>query len=280
MKSMLRRRLSKAPAYARRFGPLNGLRLLLQIERGVPRTSQHVKAYRLPGYPAPICLRHCISDHATFWQCLVMCQYDFRGFPQFERFLKAYRSAIEKGERPLIIDCGANIGLASVWFAVHFPDAQIYAIEPDPANLAMLRRNVAPFGDRVAAIPGGIWHEETLLRIVNPEAGSAAFRVSGSVGDSTVAIPAYTTDQICAMAGTETPFIVKIDVEGAQASLFNEHAEWVRRTHLVTLELDDWQFPWQGTSRPFFSQISRYPFEYLLGGESIFCFRDLEADAQ
>ena len=47
------------------------------------------------------------------------------------------------------------------------------------------------------------------------------------------------------------------------------------RTALITLELDDWLMPWQGTSRNFFSCLSRYPFDYLLGGESIFCFRDL-----
>jgi len=46
---------------------------------------------------------------------------------------------------------------------------------------------------------------------------------------------------------------------------------------LLTLELDDWLMPWQGTSRSFFRCVSRYAFDYLIGGESIFCFRDFEA---
>mgnify|MGYP000930999581 CR=1 FL=1 len=89
------------------------------------------------------------------------------------------------------------------------------------------------------------------------------------------AIPAYTIDDLCALGGTTDPLIVKLDIEGAQAQLFASNTDWVGRTALITLELDDWLMPWQGTSRNFFSCLSRYPFDYLLGGESIFCFRDL-----
>ena len=80
------------------------------------------------------------------------------------------------------------------------------------------------------------------------------------------------------MAGVNAPLIVKIDIEGAQAQLFSANTEWVARTRLISLELDDWLMPWQGTSRSFFSCISRYPFDYLIHGESIFCFRDFLAD--
>jgi hypothetical protein len=70
---------------------------------------------------------------------------------------------------------------------------------------------------------------------------------------------------------------VKIDIEGAQGKLFKSNTEWVTNSHLITLELDDWLMPWQGTSRAFFSCLSKYPFDYLLGQESIFCFRDFDA---
>src|SRR5690606_29753371 len=32
---------------------------------------------------------------------------------------------------PLIIDCGANIGLSVIYFKRHFPDARVIAFEPD-----------------------------------------------------------------------------------------------------------------------------------------------------
>jgi FkbM family methyltransferase len=276
MSNILRRRLSKMPAYVRQFGMLRGLRLLMRIERALPVRSKRVERYRLAGYPAPIHLRNSIADHATFWQCLVLRQYDTSGFPQHRRLAAVYREAVERGERPLIIDCGANIGLASAWFALSFPRAQIYAIEPDLANFELLRRNVARFADRITPVHGAVWYEQTDLRIINPDSGSAAFRISPGASKSGAAIPGHTIDEICSKAKTDAPLIVKIDIEGAQSQLFSANTGWVGRTHLIAIELDDWQLPWQGTSRPFFSEVSRYPFDYLLRGEIIFCFRDVQ----
>ena len=47
----------------------------------------------------------------------------------------------------LIVDCGANAGFASAFLLSRFPDASLYAIEPDPGNRA-LERNLAPCGSR------------------------------------------------------------------------------------------------------------------------------------
>jgi hypothetical protein len=40
-----------------------------------------------------------------------------------------------------IMDLGANIGLASRYFAAHFPEASFLVVEPDDANLKVLVRN-------------------------------------------------------------------------------------------------------------------------------------------
>ena len=81
------------------------------------------------------------------------------------------------------------------------------------------------------------------------------------------------------MEEIDFPFIVKIDIEGGQGPLFETNTEWVKDTQLIALELEDWLFPWQGTSRSFFRCISRYSFDYLLGRENIFCFRDFGDNA-
>jgi FkbM family methyltransferase len=44
---------------------------------------------------------------------------------------------------PVIIDCGANIGLASLYFAIRYPGARITAYEPEPAAFALLEKNTA-----------------------------------------------------------------------------------------------------------------------------------------
>lgn len=267
----------KLPNYVRRFGFIHGLRLLTLVERHLDRRATCVKAYRVPGFPAPIHLRDTCSDHATFWQCIVDSQYDFSRFPQAERLNVAYKRITENGEIPVIIDCGANIGLASLWLAYKFPLARIVAVEPDTDNFDLLRMNLQPLGSRIRALQGGIWNRSGNLVITNPGAGSAAFRVAHVEQPAPNSIRAYSIPEICEMEGVPAPFITKIDIEGAQQAMFADNTDWVNETHLVMLELDDWQMPWVGTSRPFFSALSRIPFDYLIRGESIFCFRDFTA---
>ena len=56
-------------------------------------------------------------------------------------------------EPQVIWDVGANIGIASVYFAAMYPRAEVYCFEPLGDNLELLQRNVASFGSRVNATP-------------------------------------------------------------------------------------------------------------------------------
>lgn len=50
-----------------------------------------------------------------------------------------FRSSID---RPLIVDCGSNIGLSILFFKCLYPNASIIAFEPDASTFSMLRRNM------------------------------------------------------------------------------------------------------------------------------------------
>lgn len=268
--------LAKLPAYIRNFGIYDGIRLIYKIESifNTPLKSDKISTHYLANYDKHIYLRDCIADHATFWQCLVKNQYDFKHFPQSDRLNAEYNKLVNSGQTPLIIDCGGNIGLASFWYANRFPEAKIVVIEPDQKNLEVLKLNLNCFGDRIVILKGGIWNEEGFLKISNPESGPAAYRLETVDNESDDSIRCYTVTEICEMVNIDKAFIVKIDIEGSQKHLFKDNTEWVKNTNLITLELDDWLLPWQGTSRNFFSCLSQYPFDYLLNGESILCFRD------
>jgi FkbM family methyltransferase len=45
-------------------------------------------------------------------------------------------------ERPIIVDGGANIGMATLFFKWMYPRCEVHAFEPDPATFAALRENV------------------------------------------------------------------------------------------------------------------------------------------
>ena len=264
----------RLPKYLKRFGGGAGLRLATAIEREQPEERRRRVAHRVPGFDAPVYLRRTVSDHSIFWQCLVMQQYDLDRFPHTRRLDEAYRAELATGRSPVIVDCGANIGLSALWLARRFPRATIVAVEPEADNFAMLQANTAHLGERVRCVQGGVWSETTPLKIDNPGSGSAAFRVRPARADEEGTVAAYSIDDLHRQGGDGMLLAVKLDIEGSQATLFQANTDWVGRAHLITLELDDWLIPWAGTSRSFFSCLSAHPFEYLLGGESVFCFRD------
>ena len=270
---------SRSVNYVRSFGLVAGMRLLTEIERPQQSSPAVVRGHAVPGYPEPIMLRQTVSDHSIFWQCIVQHQYDIKGFPHSRRLMADYGRVVASGKRPLIIDCGGNIGLSALYFGLQFPEAQIVVVEPDADNFALLKRNTAVLGQRVLPLLGGVWHESGHLRIVNPQAGAASLQVETVRDAAPGTIKAHTIAEICALAGAHAPLIVKIDIEGSQAKLFSANTEWVANTGLVVIELEDWLLPWQGTSRNFFSCMSKHAFEYLMLGENMFCFHDFEARA-
>ncbi len=110
--------------------------------------------------------------------------------------------------------------------------------------------------------------------------GSASFRVNADLptdNDQRESIPAVTIESLLDKYDVKSPLIVKMDIEGAQAQVFSDNTGWVGRTHLIALELEDWLLPWSGSSRSFFNCLAKYPFDYMMGQESIFCFLDFEA---
>src|SRR5438128_3211500 len=100
-------------AYAHQFGRLHGPQLLFKALT----TKQTTFEMRIPQARYPIMLRSGTSDLATFEQIFVWEDYDLPmiGMPE------------------LIIDGGANIGCATIYFANRFPNARIIAVEPDEA---------------------------------------------------------------------------------------------------------------------------------------------------
>jgi FkbM family methyltransferase len=61
-------------------------------------------------------------------------------------------------ERPVILDCGANIGYTVLNYKRQFPQAEIIAFEPDPQFAPLLRRNLERNGARdVQVVETAVW---------------------------------------------------------------------------------------------------------------------------
>lgn len=78
-----------------------------------------------------------------------------------------YRHDYGTSRPRVVVDAGGHIGISAAWFLSRSPHTRVHVWEPVPRNLATLRVNVAPFGDRC------VIHEAALA----PRAGPATFLV-------------------------------------------------------------------------------------------------------
>jgi FkbM family methyltransferase len=120
-------------------------------------------------------------------------------------------------ESPRMIDGGANIGLAGVFFKRRYPKARVTCFEADPAVAGYLKRNLesAGAGD-FEVVEAALWGEETVLRFAAE--GSDAGRVGAEGG---MEVPAVRLSPYL----NEPVDLLKLDIEGAELEVLRECRE-------------------------------------------------------
>jgi len=191
--------------------------------------------------------------------------YDMAGFPQVTDVRARYDEILDAGRVPVIIDGGANIGGAAVWFARTFPAAAILSVEPERSNAALCRRNVAhlPKVQVVEAALGAVTGHGT---IANMEEKAWAFQVSRSEDGE---IPVVTIPELVASVPDGVLFGAKIDIEGFESDVFLQNTAWLDDVKFVFLEPHDWMLPGAKTSRAFQRQLAARDFDLLVAGENL-----------
>lgn len=241
----------------RHFGPGVVLRHLSRLR------SDGVATILIPGFGS-MHVRAGDSDIAAIRQVFIDRQYDLSWPPDLnDRMQSRYEAILAAGETPIIVDAGANIGAAALWFGSRFPDAAVVAIEPDPANAALLKRNLAGRAKQVVleAAVGSVPGRVSLIR----EGLSWAIRTTRSERG----VEVVTIEDAFRASGGSTPFIVKIDIEGFESDLFSANTGWIARCHAVIIEPHDWLLPGQRSSGSFQKVMGELPFEIFLHGENL-----------
>jgi FkbM family methyltransferase len=130
-----------------------------------------------------------------------------------------------------IVDCGANIGCASVWFLNRYPEARVVAVEADLGNFDVCRANLARYGDRAVAIHGAVWPREEPLTVERGEQ-EWAFSVRPCRPGEIPEVSAVTLESLGNID------LLKIDIEGGEEALFGEDcSRWLERTRTIVIEL-------------------------------------------
>lgn len=208
----------------------------------------------------PFFLRMPSSDAATFEQIFIKQEYDF----DVKRTPKT------------IIDAGANIGLAAIYFSSKFPEAKIIAVEPEDSNFEILKKNVAPYGN-IVPLRAALWHENAQINLMDPGLGKWGFMTQEqdgheqAYGEVVHKVQGMTVDSIMRQYGIEHIDILKVDIEGAEREIFQDPSAWIGETDALIIELHEHMKP--GCHRSFYNGSNGFDEEWRQG-ENVFLTRN------
>ena len=237
-----------------------GLRGLISAIKGKIATTPVLLEITRPGIQFPIYLRTPSSDIPTYQQIFIRRDYEF---------------TVNRPPKT-IVDAGANIGLAAVYFSNQFPEARIIAVEPEASNLEVLRKNIAPY-KKITPVAGALWHENVKIDLVDPQLGNWAFMTQDhsdaekSHGKFVHSVQGMTVEALMEAHGLDHIDILKIDIEGAEREVFGDASAWIEKVDTVIIELHDRMKP--GCSRSFYNGTNGFDAEWRQG-ENLYLTRN------
>jgi FkbM family methyltransferase len=133
--------------------------------------------------------------------------------------LEVYRPPIESLDCRTIVDLGANLGFATLYFASRFPHARIYSFEPHPEHCRLFADNVRINGlsHRVQIIKAAAGISKGSAHLTDANRESA---VHEAAGEHTV--PVAIVDIFEQLAGLQAIDLLKMDIEGGEYPILGD----------------------------------------------------------
>lgn len=213
--------------------------------------------------------------------------------------------SLAKAKNPaIIIDVGANIGLASLSLTSAFPTVKtVFGIEAEKENFSVLKMNYeywsAVLSDQEVddQLPSGGVQFTPVYAIATNSDNSADFKVQRLPGgvsasgtfrfiekhsnlegvDTTTGVECATQkisiDKILAEISDSMSeyVVVKVDIEGGEEMLFDAAADWMSRTVFLTVELHD-SMGVPTSSRNLMKRLVDYDFAVVPREDVLHCF--------
>lgn len=138
----------------------------------------------------------------------------------------------EISQEGVILDIGANIGLAAVWFVHYNPGKMIYCFEPLGPNVELIKLN-CPDAQVVQVGVGGRT-DRVKLRVDRDNV--MASRIPCKWDTHEVEFDVITLDDFVGTRGVEQVSLMKIDVEGMEDEVLQGGQQTLEKTYQVVME--------------------------------------------
>ena len=153
---------------------------------------------------------------------------------------KSYPLAAVGGEVRTILDVGANIGAASVYFALHYPQARILAFEPSPRSYELLLANTKDFRN-VTPFNLGLLDRDAELPLYQGRQDSVTDSIAMSCENTAehVMVKLRAAASLLAEQKVETVNILKLDTEGSEVPILQSLRAMLPRLGVLYVEYHD-----------------------------------------
>ncbi|MBN8858210.1 MAG: FkbM family methyltransferase [Sphingobacteriales bacterium] len=189
----------------------------------VQRNNEQPVAYHLKpgGHEKTIQLRTFAGDIEMFYEIFLQKVYE--------------HPILKEHEINTIADLGANIGMSSLYFSQLFSTAMIYAVEPDPSNFDILTSNLSEeiLQSRLVPVQAAIYSTDG---IVNLKQSAKAYNTGIAEEDTGITVRALTFPTFIKEMMITGIDLLKIDIEGGEAYLFNAPEEWLDIVKIIVME--------------------------------------------
>lgn len=149
-----------------------------------------------------------------------------------EIFLQKQYDFKADSKSPLIIDCGANIGIATLFYKKNIPQAQIICIEADPAVADVLMENVKENNlQEITVIDKAAWINENEKLLFSNQGSD-----SGSVFGTGSKIEVTTMRLKDLISSHKEIDMLKMDIEGAEIDVLEDCAEGLNHVKKAFVE--------------------------------------------
>ena len=204
---------------------------LCRIEQTNDLNFPNVLKITQEGYKFPFYIRNNSSDVFVYKTLIIDVDYNF----------------ISSQEPEVIIDAGAHIGLAAIHFANKFPNAKIISIEPEENNFQLLKHNIKNYPN-IIALQAALWDKDGEIELLDTGFDSWSFMTADHSKHEKYKVPviqkkhtvqSITIDRLLSDYNLSSIDILKMDIEGAEKEVFQNHSSWVNNVRSIIVELHD-----------------------------------------
>jgi FkbM family methyltransferase len=179
------------------------------------------------GSNEPLFLRRTTSDFQIFMMLFEQGEYD-------------EVAKLSLPASPTVFDLGGNVGLATRRLSMLFPAARFLSVEPDSENRRLLTKNNQFLIDagRLTVVGGFVAPADGVATIDRSDGSASMYRMRQANPQDKEIITCYSVPTLMQKVAATSVDLLKVDIEGAEAKLFESCEAWIGNVACIVVECD------------------------------------------